>query len=468
MDNSRFMTAIRYWWAFCLIAGIGALSILLEPYVGYRAVGFFFLIGVLATGAFNTLGPVLFAATFSTLIWNFAFIPPKFTFAISQAEDFTLSICYFVAAVVTGMLTSRSRLAEKLATDREERTLFLYEVLKDILECSRPEDFMARITMRVEDLLGGKCRIELGNIHVTGSSSHRVFSVKGRGAQSGILIYENAVPLKPEQSELLESVSRQLGLSLERLALEKRLREAKRLEDSEHLHQTLLNSVSHELRTPLTALMGFASSLNDEKASSSPDFRRLLAQGLLAAGERMNRVVENLLDMSRLSSKALTLRKEWHDVNDLIGVVLNGLRPNLKNHSVSVTLPENYPLLEMDFHLMEHALANLILNAAAYSPEKSKIEISASINEDYLELSVIDEGPGIPLASLPHIFEKFYRAPGTPPGGTGLGLSIAKSIVNLHGGSINAENNEDRRGAHFSILMPLGTPPRLPTEVANG
>jgi two-component system sensor histidine kinase KdpD len=406
---------------------------------------------------------VLFAATLSALAWNILFIPPRFTLAISDPQDFVLCAAYFVAALVTGILTSRSRELEDLANQREERTLFLYEVLKDILEFSRPEDFLPRISLRVEEHLGGKCEILIEDTLPTNTTQR--FDIKGRNSKFGYLLFNPDQETPHGHELLLNAVAQQLGLSLERLQLEAGLREAEKLKESERLYQTLLNSVSHELRTPLTTLMGYASSLR-ESTTDSPEFRKALSEGLSEASERMNRVVGNLLDMSRLSSGALSLRKEWHDIDDLIGVVLNGLKQSLQRHQVKVSSSGTLPLVEIDFQLMEHALSNLIVNATTYSRENSQILIEVGVKSNMLSLAINDDGPGIPESALPRVFEKFYRAPGTPPGGTGLGLSIVKSIVELHSGFVVGTNRQ-HAGARFEILLPLGNPPPCPKEDFN-
>ncbi len=325
------------------------------PFIGYRAVGFVFLIGVLIVGSISTLGPVLFAAFVSTIAWNLFFIPPLFTFRISNPEDLILCLTYFIAAIITGVLTTKLR-------DREER-----------------------------------------------------------------------------------------------------LRQTEVLKESEKLHQTLLNSISHELRTPLTAIVGCATALGNEQASESKEFRQALATELTLATDRLNRVIENLLDMSRLNSGAMTLKKEWHDLHDLIGVTLQRLGKNLEGFSVEVDVAANLPLIEMDFRLMEHVLSNILVNAAQYSPKGTKIEISAAAKYGKAVILISDAGPGIPEDSLKKVFEKFYRIPGTPAGGTGLGLSIAKSIIEFHGGTIEVENRSTG-GAKFCILLPLGRAPEVPKD----
>lgn len=244
---------------------------------------------------------------------------------------------------------------------------------------------------------------------------------------------------------------------------EEKLRLAERLKESEKLHQTILSSISHELRTPLTAIIGSATALSAEGSENTPQFRREIFQELLNATDRLNRIIDNLLDMSRLSSGVMKLRLEWHDIHDLIGVVLRRLERNLEHHKIKVEVADQLPLVEIDFRLLEHVLSNIIMNAALYSPRSSEIKITAVSKFGNVVISVEDQGPGFPIGQTEKIFEKFYRIPGTKTGGTGLGLSIAKSIVELHQGQVTAENRSEG-GSQLSIVIPLGNPPPNPAE----
>ncbi|MGE3341778.1 MAG: ATP-binding protein [Candidatus Altimarinota bacterium] len=360
-----------YFKTLLFLSGVGALSTLVSPIIGYRAVGYIFLLGVLAVGSVASIGPVFFAAFLSAMTWNFFFMPPRFTFLIAHPEDLILLFTFFVAALITGVLTNRIRKHQAIIQEREER-----------------------------------------------------------------------------------------------------LRQAEVLKESEKLHQTLLNSISHELRTPLTAIMGSATALSDENSPDTMEFRRAIASELSAASDRLNRVTENLLDMSRINSGVMKLKKEWHDVHDLIGVTLQRLGRNLDRHHVKLDVVADLPLIEIDFRLLEHVLTNILINAAQYSPPTSTICISAKAVGQELILSIEDEGPGIGESHAQKIFEKFYRVPGTPAGGTGLGLSIAKSIVELHCGLIRVETARER-GTKFVISLPLGRPPEMPrekdaTDIAHG
>ena len=235
--------------------------------------------------------------------------------------------------------------------------------------------------------------------------------------------------LSVEEEALLKAASRQLALSLERERLELSSREAGLLRESEQLHQALLNSISHELRTPLTALLGSAAALQEDSTASDPEKRRALLDDVNGAGARLNRVIENLLDMARLNSGMLALKKEWHDPCELCRLTLQRLKSPLAQHRLKLELPEGMPLIQVDYRFMEHALSNLLINAAAYSPPGGSISLSARKQPGWVELSVADEGPGIPPEGLERVFEKFYRLPGSPAGGTGLGLYITQSLV---------------------------------------
>jgi two-component system sensor histidine kinase KdpD len=177
----------------------------------------------------------------------------------------------------------------------------------------------------------------------------------------------------------------------------------------------------------------------------------------------LNRVVVNLLDMSRLSSGTVNLKKDWHDVNDLIAVALEKTKKALIDHKVAVNSSENLPLVRIDFHLFEQALSNLLLNAATYTPPGTTIEISVRVAGDKLELAVSDNGPGVPEQAMPHLFDKFYRVKGSQPGGTGLGLAIVKGVVEAHGGMV-AVHPRPEGGLRFLIRLPVEKQPEMPTE----
>jgi two-component system sensor histidine kinase KdpD len=269
-------------------------------------------------------------------------------------------------------------------------------------------------------------------------------------------------PLLPDEQALLSAVANQLSSALERERLEMEAARAEQLRESEILHQTLLNSISHEIRTPLTAITGAAAELQSRLDSRQTAGTQELNQQITESAERLNHVVENLLDLSRLESGRLALRKEWHDPADVIAIALESVRRPLSRHTVNVVVREPIPLVRIDLQLFEHALTNLLLNAALHTPEGTQIEVGTDSDSDSVRWWVSDQGPGIPTETVPRIFEKFYRV-SSSSAGTGIGLSIAKGIVEAHGGTISATNNP-KHGCRFSVSLPLEEQPAIPRE----
>jgi two-component system sensor histidine kinase KdpD len=508
LSQIRFFSGPEvYWNSLWFLAGVTILSGLAEPLIGYHMVGFLFLAAVLTVGALASLGPVLFSAVLSALLWNYFFIPPRLTFSIGQPEDMVLCGVFLTVAVVVGYLTTRVRLREQMLREREERTNVLYEVLKDIANSTGKSEFLLKVTSRVGRILNAECGVFLSDRQgeilfdytqrfavglsekeqavatwafksqkMTGWSTGSLadatslyIPLKGISQTVGVFVFtpKSIRKLNLEQEALLFSIVTQLAGSLERYFFEKRLLETHRLEDSEKLHQTLLNSISHEMRTPLTTIIGSASALEIPENAQNAQFVQTMAAHLVLAGDRLNRVIENLLDMSRLNSGHLELKFEWHDIHDLIGVTLSKLAKNVDSHPVKINLPDYLPVIRMDFRLMEHALANIILNAINYSPLGSELVISAEYSSHVLKLFFDDAGPGIAAEVREKIFDKFYRIPGTPTGGTGLGLSIVKSIVEAHKGEV-AIAQSPARGARFIISLPVfELAPPVPPEQEN-
>ena len=496
----------KYYYTFWLLAAVTIAGALFEPYIGYRAVGFIYLLAVIVASLWGSIGAVLLTAALSALTWNFVFIPPRFTFIISSADDIILVISFFVVAMITGFLTNRIRIREMLIREREERTNLMNQILQDISGSQNKSEFINKVCQRVSDAMKFRVSVILkskqGLLQFTkiegffyinekeqavaqwsfqnnknaGWSTETLnqaeamyIPLRGVSELVGIFIIkpeQKNKKLKIDQQEQLLSITTQLGISIERHFLSRRLVETQRLKDSEVLHQTLLNSISHEMRTPLTAIIGAASSLEAYSNQETEDKKILneISFRLTDAGDRLNRVIENLLDMSRLNSGVLGLKLEWHDLNDLIGVALKKLEKNLIGHVIEVVVPDHLDLIEIDFRLFEHALSNIILNATQYAGVHCKIKISAEIKSSYLVIIIADDGIGIPTEAAHQVFEKFYRVPGTPAGGTGLGLSIVKGIIQLHKGEIEYISNLPV-GSKFVIQLPYNKSPVVSKEL---
>lgn len=474
----------------------------LEPWIGYRASGFVFLLAVILTGLFASLGPTLLLACISAVLWNFLFIPPHFTFSIKEPEDIMMFLTFFVVALVTGIFAHRLRRQQMALRQREEKTNTLYEVLRSMTLARGVEAVIETALTRISELfdaescvLGAKegrldvvpayGRMELdekeqavaawsfehGRIAGWSTdtlplSSSLSISLKLGDRRFGVLVFRprKGRELTPDQENLLFVLANQIAVALANEEFEGERRRAQLLRESEQLHQTLLNGISHELRTPLTAILGAASALQEKATSADPEIRREMSEEIVDSVDRLNRVVENLLDMTRLESGMLKPKREWFDLTELVSDALGRLRRPLQKHRIDWQRPAEALYFEGDFHLLEHAIDNLLLNAAAYSPPGSTIALQAQVEGNEIWLRIRDQGPGVPAELKARVFEKFYRLPGSPTGGLGLGLSIAKNLVEIQGGFIEVLNS-GQGGAEFRIRLPRQEIPSQVREV---
>jgi two-component system sensor histidine kinase KdpD len=483
---------IEYWYTLWIIAVVALPNWAAAQWLGYHSAGFFFLCTLLALGLFYSLGPVLFGAALSALIWDYFFIPPTHSFSVASPEDALMIGAFFLSAAVTGLLARRIRESRRAALESERATQLLYRLAsafstgsqeKNLLDAEQVlaqafgMDFVILVATPQGSLAGPfresqSFRLweeDLAQAEAAyrsrrpGKDARLAYlPLNGSGEAYGVLACRLGGRKELEDGEfsVLDTAARRLGLALERARLEQGAREAKLLRESEQLHQALLNSISHELRTPLTALLGSAAALRHESGN-----RDALLDEISGAGERLNRVIENLLDMARLNTGMLALKREWQDPAELVRLTLGRLKAPLARHRLELELQEGLPLLNVDYRLIEHALSNLLLNAAAYSPEGSRIRVSARRNAESLEIRVTDEGPGVPKESAAQVFEKFYRLPGSAAGGTGLGLYITRSLMQAHGGDASLEAGQGK-GASFLLILPLQPQPSLPQEAA--
>jgi two-component system sensor histidine kinase KdpD len=495
---------IGYWYILWVFVVVSLVSAVLLPIIGYRAVGFVFLLGVLAVSLFVSVGPTIFAALLAAVTWDYFFIPPAGTFHISEPEDVAMCLALLVSASVAGVLTSRIRRRERLIRSRERRTNALYRIASVISATGNRQAFASAVTENLASLLHGEIGIALKKVDgqleylSSGHADYWMTAEKERIVASwafrhrkaagystdtlasavawyipligptetvGVLAYKPKPDTRLSQDEenLLLAVARQLAVATERELFQERSRQMQQLAESERLYRTILNSVSHELRTPLTAIVGNASALQNSQIASNPGNRRQLSEEIVKNAARLNRVVSNLLDMSRLRSGKLSLKKDWHEIDDLIAVALDLQKAVLVDHHVVVRTTENLPLIRVDFQLLVQVLANLLVNAVTYTPAGTTIDIAARVTGSSAELIISDDGPGIPEESIPHLFEMFYRVPGSPTGGMGMGLAIARGIVEAHDGTIGVCNGPGG-GTCFTIHLPLERQPHVPDD----
>jgi two-component system sensor histidine kinase KdpD len=269
----------------------------------------------------------------------------------------------------------------------------------------------------------------------------------------GLLFPENS-SIDQETDSLLTAFISQIGVAVEREYLKELAKQNLVIAESEKLYKTLFDSVSHELKTPITTILGAVSSFKDDKITNNKTvFYKLINETNIAA-ERLKRLVENLLDITRLESGTLRLKKEWHSIADLINSALYKIKVESTEHRINCRIEENTGLCNFDYPLLEQALINIIHNSIEYTSPNNITEIIAERKKDQIVITISDNGAGFPEGELKNIFKKFYRLPGTKAGGTGLGLSIAKGFIEAHGGTITAINRKNG-GAEFIISLPI-------------
>ena len=271
--------------------------------------------------------------------------------------------------------------------------------------------------------------------------------------------------LTPEQRRLVEAFASLTAVAIERVHLAEAAGQVQLLEAADKLQSALLNSVSHDLRTPLASITGALSSLLDDGAPMDEPSRRIMLETAAEEAGRLNRLVGNLLDMTRLEAGAVTVRREPRDVQDVIGAALHQVSERLADRPVETDIPADLPLVPLDFALVVHVLVNLLDNALKYSPAGSPIHIGARARGANVSIQIADRGDGIPEADLAHVFDKFYRVQRRDDvTGTGLGLSISKGLIEAHGGSIRAENRPGG-GTIITVTIPLPEAARQETQL---
>ena len=483
--------------AISLVVLTSIINYLLNAYIGYRAVGFLFLMLIVVLGISFPLSTVLIAAISSGFIWNYFFIPPRYTFSINSPEDVMMFLSYIAIALTSGLLTYRIKEKQRILKDREEKTRALYEILRSMSLVRDPKSIIEFALKKIEGQFNAECSIFLpiddsfsnsadyGTLGISENEkavalwSYRngrnagwstdtlplspVMCIPLRSADEnyGILIFKpnKNQKLTPDQENLLLSMVGQIGVVLAKQAFDDKNKRTMLIQESEKLHKTILNCVSHELRTPLTAIMGATSALKTQLNAQNANVRTLYEE-IIQATEKLNQIFENLLNVTRLEGGSIKLKTEWFDTSELVNSSIDKRKKFLADHKLKLDIPLETIYFFGDFELLEHALSNILLNAANYSPKGSVITVNVKTRDhDKIMINVTDKGPGIPDQFIANVFEKFYRVPGIKPGGLGLGLSISKSLVEIHSGEIIAKNNIDG-GSTFSIILPYREPPK--------
>jgi len=465
------------------------------PYFAPANLIMMYLIAVIVVAIRSGRGPSVLASVLSVACFDFFFVPPYFSFAVSDIQYLLTFGVMLVVALVISNLAVRIRQQAELARDREKRTGVLYAMTRDLATHrgtgtlahlaskhlrevfdSQVAVFLANSEKRLELQRGEQLYFEfdpkeagvaqwvfehneragLGTDTLPGASALYMPLVGSAGAIGVVAVRptDSIGLLDPDRLHLLESLVNQVALAIERTRLSEEAQQAHVRVETERMRNAILSSVSHDLRTPLATITGAASSLAEEQGILDPAARRELSRSIYREADRLDRLLKNLLDMMRIEAGAVRLSKEWHPVDEVVGAALTRLEGRLREHSFNTTFPIDLPLVLVDGVLLEQVVINLVENAAKYAPPGSAIDLSASVSDSDVVVEIADRGPGIPVGEEARIFDKFYRGKSAREGGVGLGLTICRGIVEAHGGRIWAENRRGGGGV-FRFTIPL-------------
>jgi two-component system sensor histidine kinase KdpD len=464
-----------------------------------------YLLGVVIVATAFGRGPAILAALLSVALFDFLFVPPRFTFAVSDTQYAVTFGVMLVVGIVIGTMTARLREQTVAARARERRTAAIYQLSRDL--AGQPalagvlksaverigETFEARVAI-LRPAQAGRLRFAAGDAALFEHGAHEIgvaqwafdheqpagagtetlpasqamhLPLIGPGGPVGVLAVRptEASRLRdPDRVQLLRTFANHLAIALERVRLGEDAERARVEAEAERTRSALLSSVSHDLRTPLAVITGAASSLKQGDALSEPT-RAELADTIYEEGRRLNRLVGDLLDVTRLESGAVAVNKDWHSLEEIVGAALTRLEDRVGERPLELRLPDGLPLVPLDDVLFGQLVENLIENALKYAPEGSPIEIAAALEHGTLSFEVADRGPGLPPGDEDRVFEKFFRGPGgIGRPGVGLGLTICRAIARAHGGRIVAANRPGG-GAVFRVELPVeGEPPEIERE----
>lgn len=470
--------------ALAIAAGVTVAGLTIVDYTGYWAVALFYLLAVVLAATRLRRWPTLFLAALSAMLWNFLFIPPRFTFYISELHDFMMFGAYFVIALVIGHLATQLREREQSERRREERATALYRLTRALAASRDLDEALPKALALIKNFFQADAAVWLRDESGLAQHSASMFApsskdesvanwafqkkqaagkftdtlpdadalhlplVTGDRAE-GVLTVQIATPPTIEQRELLDAFAAQLALFVNKERALEESRATHLARQSEKLQHALFDSVSHELKTPLAAISAALQQPHPDNAE------------LQQAVKRLTRTVDHLLDATRLESGLLQPLHEWCDPAELLREAIMQARLNEK--AIKINIEADLPAISVDSRLVEQALVSVLANAAQHGVSTERIEVNLARDNSTIVFSVADRGPGLVAGEENKVFEKFYRRPGTAPGGLGLGLWIARQLVEAHGGQITVQNR-DGGGARFSIRLPIGEAMRLPAE----
>ena len=488
---------MRYLWSAVACGVVTAACLPLAAHFDRTNIVALFILAVILIAVRFGRGPSALAAVLSVCAFDFFFVPPRFSFAVSDIQYVLTFLVMLTVGLITGQLTAGLRFQARVARHREERAGALYEISRDLSGAMEVEQVVKISSEAIERTFRAKAALLLpdaaGQLLMTPSAPETLLNVdagiaqwafdKGEPAGFGTDTLPGSealyIPLRaptqargvlavrannrrllriPEQRQLLDTFAALIAIALERVHYVQVAQDALLKMESERLRNSLLAAVSHDLRTPLTILQGLAETL----ALNEPP----LSTGQLEAAEimqdearRMTALVGNLLDMARIEQGEVKLHLEWQPIEEVVGVAMHATAQILKGHRVKLNLAPDLPLVQIDAALITRVLVNLLENAGKYTPPHSEIVLSANAVGAQLSVAVSDDGPGLPVGREEEIFDKFTRGEReSSTRGVGLGLTICRAIVRSHHGTI-VGSNRPGGGAVFTFTVPLGTPP---------
>ncbi|WP_431256666.1 DUF4118 domain-containing protein [Roseateles chitinivorans] len=517
----------RYLWATLACVGVAVLCWPLSHRIANDNIVMLFLLGVMGVAMRWGRGPAVLASFLSVALFDFLFVAPRLSLAVSDVQYVITFVVMLAVGLITGQLTAGLRYEARVSSEREARARGLFELTRELAGALQTEQVIATAEQQLAVQFGGRALLHVldDDDRLQPSPTEQTLSIGDRsdsGTARWALDHEQAaglgtdtlpgsqwfyLPLRapmrtrgvlalrpgdaqtlmlPERRAQLETAARIAGQALERVHYVEVAQQALLQIESERLRNSLLSALSHDLRTPLAALQGLAETLTERLTTRAPDPGA--AETALAIQQqslRINAMVHNLLDMARLQSGALKLNRQWQPVDEVIGSSLQLMGAALARHRVVLDVPATLPLVELDAVLVERVLANLLENAAKYTPPGSEIRVIARTHaatgandatgengvggSGEMRLSVEDNGPGLPPGREEALFEKFTRGHSESHlPGVGLGLAICRAIMQAHGGRIWAERATPQGGARFSLALPLGEPPALPAFDEDG
>jgi two-component system sensor histidine kinase KdpD len=484
-----------YVWSLVLVAGATGLGFLIGGRLEATNLVMVYLLIVVIAAIYLGRGPAILTSILGVLAFDFFFVPPYFTFAVSDTQYVITFIALFLVGLVISQLTARTREQADAAQQREAETAELYDLSRDLAAAAELDVILDILIKHCEQTFGREIVVLLpeGN-RLLARLASKGLALSDEEMAVGDWVYRHGEPagrhtntlpaaqlrylslrtaqgivgvlgvgkpgaaehdLTPAQRRLMEAFAIQAAQAIERARLAEEARQMKLLQATEKLQNALLNSISHDLRTPLVSITGALTSLDEQSDTLDEENRKSLIVTAREEADRLNRLVGNLLSMTRIESGAIKLHCEPGDMQDVIGTALEQLGKRVVDHEIKVNVPDDFPLIPMDFTLIVQVVVNLLENAVKYSPKGSVIEVIAFSLKDQARLEIADRGVGIPHEDLTRVFDKFYRVQRPESvSGTGLGLSISKGIVEAHHGSIYARIREGG-GTIVGLELPL-------------